>query len=139
MVLRIFGFLVRAEQRLVARSPRPNPSRVPQCPGQRRPDVFLSVRAEIPVFFVLPVLLPAWLLVFSLKFLMRRRGLKALIIYSLLMALGWSAEIYLFGQAVSLPWATAAAYLTRSIFAPVFLQLAVFNHLGLHKPEEPLP
>lgn len=83
-------------------------------------------------FFVAPFLLPFWLAAHSIAFLHRKP--VRLAVHLALAAADWLFHTWLFRPVCSWPWAFACAYGLRSLFAPVFLQVAVFNHVGLDNP-----
>ncbi|HXT02208.1 MAG TPA: fatty acid desaturase [Elusimicrobiota bacterium] len=83
-------------------------------------------------FFVTPFLVSFWLVWNSAAYL-RAKG-RGLSLYLLLAAAGWAFHIALFARLMPLPGAVLAAFVMRSLFAPVFMHLAVFNHIGLEFP-----
>ncbi len=88
-------------------------------------------------FLVTPFLTAFWLVFHSTAFLLD--DARELSIYLTLAGGGWAFDIYLFH--LILPWGQAAlaAFVMRSLFAPVFMHLAVFNHIGLDSPQARLP
>lgn len=88
-------------------------------------------------FFAVPFALGFWLFYYSCLFL-KKKPLK-LIVFVLLAALGWAFHIYVFRLAVPMPYAIASAFIMRLLWAPVFMHMAVFNHIGLDTPETRLP
>lgn len=83
-------------------------------------------------FFVTPFLVSFWLVWHSAAHL-RAKG-RGLGLYLVLAASGWAFHVALFRR--YLPWGPAllAAFVMRSLLAPVFMHLAVFNHIGLDFP-----
>ena len=88
-------------------------------------------------FFVLPYLVTIWLFVHSVIFLWGKW--KQLFIFLLLQTAGWALHIYLFSLILPLPYALLATLIMRSLFSPMFVHLAVFNHIGLDNPERKIP
>lgn len=88
-------------------------------------------------FFAAPYLVAFWLVIHSALFLRRRPA--ALALYLTLWAAGWAFHVWLFARLLPLGAAVLAAFVMRSLFAPVFMHLAVFNHSGLDSPRERRP
>lgn len=88
-------------------------------------------------FFVIPFIAIIWLNIKSAIYLWRKWFKLAL--FMITNTLGWSFHIALFAIIVPLPYAILSAYLLRTIFAPLFVHLAVFNHVGLATPEKRFP
>jgi len=88
-------------------------------------------------FFLLPYLVTLWLIGHSINYL-KRRWPQLLLFLGLTMA-GWAFHVWLFSTVVSIGWAIAATFAMRSLMAPIFVQLAAFNHIGLEDPETRLP
>ena len=88
-------------------------------------------------FFVVPYLVTLWLFFKSLRFLWGKWGKVAL--FLIFQTAGWIFHIALF--ALVLPWSQAvlATFVMRSLLAPVFVHIAVFNHIGLEDPLKRLP
>jgi fatty acid desaturase len=80
-------------------------------------------------FFIAPFFVNGWLFVNSVKFLKSQPG--PLLTYLLLQTLGWLFHIWVFALFVSWPLAIVFAVLMRALFAPLFMHIAVFNHIGL--------
>src|SRR3989339_676586 len=80
-------------------------------------------------FFIAPFFVNAWLFVNSVKFLSKQP--RRLFIYLIVQALGWAFHVFAFALFVSLPWAILYTIVTRALFAPLFMHIAVFNHIGL--------
>ena len=87
-------------------------------------------------FFIVPYLVIFWLILNSVKFLWGKWG--KLFFYLIVMMLGWVFYITLFSLVVSIEYAVLATFLMRTIFAPVFMHLAIFNHIGLDEPKKRL-
>ncbi len=88
-------------------------------------------------FFVTPYLVQGWLVFYSITYL--KKDVKELMLYLVLLVAGWAFNIWLFGLFVSLPYAILCTFILRSLWAPVFVHIAVFNHIGLEHPKEKLP
>ena len=58
-----------------------------------------------------------------------------LTLFLLIASIGWLFHIALFHLLLPLPLAIFCAYILRTLFAPLFVHLAVFNHVGLPTPE----
>lgn len=81
-------------------------------------------------FFVLPYVVVPWLFSSSLWHLRKRP--KDLLQFVIIAILGYAFQASLFGVlGYSLGWSLFLVLVMRSIFAPIFLHLAVFNHIGL--------
>lgn len=80
-------------------------------------------------FFGMPYFINFWLVIHSLKFLWGKW--KDVAVYLALTIAGWAFNIYLFSFIVPLPLAILSSYIMRSIFAPVFVHIAIFNHIDL--------
>lgn len=89
-------------------------------------------------FFVLPYLVVFWLIAHSILYLRKEPG--HLLAYITAMSAGFALHIALF---LRLGYGGLAAFgltmLMRSLFAPIFMHLAVFNHIGLDNPQQVLP
>ena len=83
-------------------------------------------------FFVTPFLVSFWLVYHSVEWL-RQKGENAAL-YLALAASGWAFHVALFARLMPLGAAVLTAFAMRSLFAPVFMHLAVFNHIGLENP-----
>lgn len=81
-------------------------------------------------FFVTPYLVVPWFISSSIHFL--RNQPKELLLYLVFASLGVIAQSSLF-WVLGYSWGTSffLMLLMRSLFAPVFLHIAVFNHIGL--------
>lgn len=88
-------------------------------------------------FFIVPYLILPWIIIGSIKHIWKN-GLK-LALYMVFLISGLLAQFVLFLQAVPFWYAILSVYLFRSLFAPLFMHLAVFNHVGLATPEKRLP
>ena len=83
-------------------------------------------------FFVTPFLVSFWLVYHSVEFLLEK-GISP-VRYLALAAAGWAFFIALFAHLMPLGPAVLTAFVMRSLFAPVFMHLAAFNHIGLENP-----
>jgi fatty acid desaturase len=83
-------------------------------------------------FFVTPFLVSFWLVYHSVEFLLEKK--KSVVRYLALAGAGWAFFIYLFARLMPLGAAVATAFVMRSLFAPIFMHLAAFNHIGLDSP-----
>lgn len=84
-------------------------------------------------FFITPYLVLGWLIGKSIHFL---RGQRAeMIRFLICMLAGILFHIWLFTLILPLPLALLAFFIMRSLFAPVFVHLATFNHIGLENPD----
>lgn len=88
-------------------------------------------------FFAIPYLILPWIIIGSIKHVWKN-GLK-LTLYLFFLVSGLITQFFLFLQAVPFWYAILCVYLFRSLFAPLFMHLAVFNHVGLATPEKRLP
>lgn len=80
-------------------------------------------------FFIAPFFVNGWLFVNSIKNLRSQASL--LVIYLVVQALGWVFHVSVFVLFVSWPWAILCAVIMRALFAPAFMHIAIFNHIGL--------
>ncbi len=80
-------------------------------------------------FFGLPFLVNIWLVLHSTKYLLRKPGQLAL--YLILTIAGWAFHVWLFSLFVPLPYAFLSAFVMRTVFAPIFVHIAIFNHIDL--------
>jgi fatty acid desaturase 6 len=89
-------------------------------------------------FFIIPYLVVFWLIAHSIKYLWKKWANLAM--YLVAMVLGWAFHAFLF-TTIGFSWfvSFALVLLMRSLLAPVFIHLAVFNHIGLDNPREVLP
>lgn len=83
----------------------------------------------IVYFFIAPFLVTAWLLLYSVKFLLRT-PLK-LLAFLVAASAGWVFHVALFMTILPLGSAILATLVMRSLFAPLFMHIAVFNHIAL--------
>lgn len=88
-------------------------------------------------FFGLPYLIFIWFFYRSIRFLWG--NWLQLLIFLILAIAGYVFHIYLFALFVPLPWAILSVYVMRYLFAPVFLQLTIFNHIDLDLLDKPTP
>ncbi len=88
-------------------------------------------------FFIAPFFAIFWINISSGIYLWGKW--RKLIAFTLCCVAGWIAQVALFS--IALPWGYAiiATYILRSLFAPIFMHLAIFNHVGLETPEIRLP
>lgn len=80
-------------------------------------------------FFFVPFLVNFWLVVNSVIFLWRKWGNLAL--YLLCATLGWTVQILAFAYFMPFGQAILSAFIMRTLFAPIFVHIAVFNHIDL--------
>ncbi len=109
----------------------------PNVPSKEKKQFYYPWLHKYVYFFITPFLVQFWLVAHSVIFL--KGKWKAMAIYSILGLAGWLLPIYLFSLVVSVPAAIGYAFIMRSLFAPLFLHLSVFNHLGLENPATRLP
>ena len=83
-------------------------------------------------FFVTPFLFSFWLVYHSVEYLLEKKKSPAR--YLALAAAGWAFHIALFARFIPLGTAIVSAFVMRSLFAPIFMHLAAFNHIGLENP-----
>ena len=83
-------------------------------------------------FFVIPFFVTGWLIAHSVYFL--KSSYKSLAIYLACMLSGFFFHFWMFSFFVSFGWAVVATLVMRSLFAPIFLHLALFNHIDLAYP-----
>jgi len=89
-------------------------------------------------FFVTPYLVIFWLVGNSVKYLWGKWG--HLLAYLVAMIAGWCVHLYLFTTlGYSVFASLGLVFIMRSLFAPLFMHLAVFNHIGLDNPRAVLP
>lgn len=88
-------------------------------------------------FFAVPYALGGWLFYYSLVFL-KKKPLR-LLLFVLLSIAGWAFHIWMFSLVVSMPYAVLCFFIMRLLWSPVFMHMAVFNHIGLETPETRLP
>ncbi len=84
-------------------------------------------------FFVAPYLVLGWLIVNSVRFLWGKWG--EFIKFTTCMLLGIAFHLGLFLLFVPLPEALLYFFIMRSLFSPVFVHIATFNHIGLENPD----
>lgn len=89
-------------------------------------------------FFLIPYFVELWMIVHSIKHLWRRPAQLAA--YLVFMIAGFALHSALFAS-LGYSWLASFALtmLMRSLFAPLFMHLAVFNHIGLDNPQQVLP
>ena len=88
--------------------------------------------------FILPILFSGiWLTFGSIRFLWG--NWKQLIIYLSLWTVGVVVHVYFFMFAFNFWIAFGLAYLSRSLFTPLFMHIALFNHNGLDEPIKKVP
>lgn len=86
----------------------------------------------IPAFvylFILPFLVVPFLWYKSISYL--RSNLRESALFVILSIAGFIFHVSLFATIAPLPHAILYTYLMRSLFSPVFLHLALFNHISL--------
>lgn len=88
----------------------------------------------VAYFFVLPYFVGGWLFVRSVIHL--RSKPKDLLLFLVLQTLGYAFFIALLAFTFPLWQAVILVLVLRALFAPVFLHLAIFNHIGLEHFEE---
>lgn len=88
-------------------------------------------------FFLAPYLMLFLLVYGSIKFLWGKW--RDLCVYSVLAIAGYAFQTWLFAFTVSWPWAIFCTWLMRSFYSPVFMHLALFNHIGLERLMEKIP
>ncbi|GEM_PF-3025559 len=88
-------------------------------------------------FFLLPYLLLFWFVKESIQFLWKDKS--QLVFYLLLSTAGWTLQILLFHMVLSLSLSVVCVFIMRLTLAPLFMQIAVFNHIGLEEPAEIKP
>lgn len=89
-------------------------------------------------FFAIPYLVVFWLIIHSIGYL--RKQPRQLALYLVCMAAGMAFHTWLFARlGFSVAASVALMFVMRSLFAPVFMHLAVFNHIGLDNPRQVLP
>ncbi len=109
----------------------------PNVPSREPQEFYFPWLHKSLYFFAAPLLAPAWVFGYSVWFLWG--SWLRLARYVALCLAGWVLLVALLSTQVPLGWAVVCAYLVRSVFAPVFMHLAVFNHLGLETLDEPKP
>ena len=106
-------------------------------PGKETANFYYPWLNKYLYFFVVPYLVIFWLIGNSIAYLWKDwKGLSA---YLIAMIAGWALHIYLFSLILPLPLAVISVIVMRVLFAPVFMHLAVFNHIGLDNPSALLP
>lgn len=88
-------------------------------------------------FFLVPYLIMPWILWGSFTHVYKNWTKFSL--YTVTMISGLLAQFYLFSSVVSFWYAIVCVWILRSLFAPLFMHIAVFNHVGLSTPEKRLP
>ncbi len=89
-------------------------------------------------FFLIPYLVVFWLVLHSIKHL--RKSPVQLFLYIVVMGSGLLFHGWLFTRlGFSIAAAIGLTFIMRSLFAPIFMHLAVFNHIGLDNPRQILP
>ena len=88
-------------------------------------------------FFLIPYLAVFWEIIYSIDFLWEKW--KNLVLYLLLVTAGWAFHLFLFSLILPFHLAFLSVFIMRSLFAPLFVHLAVFNHIGLEDPKVRLP
>jgi fatty acid desaturase len=101
-------------------------------PGKDPPLYIYPWLDKYLYFFVTPFLVSFWLVYSSVEHLLQKK--KSPVPYLTLAAAGWAFHIALFARLMPLGAAVATAFVMRSLLAPVFMHLAVFNHIGLENP-----
>lgn len=89
-------------------------------------------------FFLVPYLVLFWLMIHSIAHL--RKQPVQLALYLVVMGSGLAFHAWLFTRlGFSIGIAITLTFVMRSLFAPIFMHLAVFNHIGLDNPHTVLP
>ncbi len=88
-------------------------------------------------FFLLPYLLLFWFVKESIQFLWKDK--KQFFLYLFLSTAGWTFQILLFYAVLPLSLSVICVFIMRLTLAPLFMQLAVFNHIGLEEPPHVKP
>lgn len=84
-------------------------------------------------FFVVPWVIQLWLLVNSFQFERARGGLLR---WSSLFVAGYVLQAWPLALELGWPAGLGMCYVVRHTLSPLFMHLAVFNHIGLEFPEE---
>ena len=109
----------------------------PNVPSVEKKQFYFPWLHKYLYFFVTPYLVLFWLILNSVLYLRKRPG--AFVLYAGLALAGLVGHWYLFALFIGPYWAILAVFVMRSGFAPLFLHLSVFNHLGLENPKVRLP
>lgn len=88
-------------------------------------------------FFIIPYFIGLWFIYNSIIFLAKKPF--QLMIYLTLMILGYALNIYLFTLVLPLQQAIIAMLIMRFLFAPMFMHIAIFNHIALEEPIKKYP
>jgi len=83
-------------------------------------------------FFVIPWFAVGWMIAHSVAYLWGKWS--DLLLYLGSATAGFAAQFALFWSVVPAGYALLCTYIMRSLFAPVFMHMAVFNHIGLEMP-----
>lgn len=106
-------------------------------PGKETANFYYPWLSKYVYFFLAPYLVIFWMIWNSVLYLWNdKKGLCAFLFF---MSVGWIFHLFLFTRLLSLPFAIFSVLMMRSLFAPVFMHLAIFNHIGLEDPPESLP
>ncbi len=90
--------------------------------------------------FIAPYLAVPLLVTGSIKFLWQRGKIGSFVWYLILMVSGFYFHVWLFHLILgNWGWSIFAVYMLRSLYTPVFLHLALFNHIGLERLMEKIP
>lgn len=84
-------------------------------------------------FFGVPVFAEAWIIGSSIQYHLKHPGLLR---WLLLTVAGFALQAWPFASTLGWPLALIYVYGIRTVFAPLFMHLAVFNHIGLDFPTE---
>ncbi len=110
----------------------------PNIPEREPKPFYFPWMNRYVYFFVTPYFIILWLIVNSVKHL-RTQPLQ-LLAYLVVMLSGFAFHAWLFSLLgfSALP-SLGLAVLMRVLLAPIFMHIAVFNHIGLDNPEQVLP
>lgn len=101
-------------------------------PG-KEPKIFYLPRVGPYVyFFLIPFTGVFWSVYHSYKYL---KSFGETILYSCLLGLGILAQWALFYPILGVWWSFVMVYVVRSVWSPVFMQIAVLNHIALDNPK----
>ena len=103
-------------------------------PGKEAANFYYPWLNKYLYFFVIPYLVLFWLIGNSIYYLAHTKNWRELSLYIMCMIAGWIFQIWLFSLLLPLSTAILAVIVMRMIFAPVFMHIAVFNHIGLEDP-----
>ena len=110
----------------------------PNVPNREPKPFYFPWINRYVYFFVVPYLIIFWLISYSIAYL--RKQPMQLALYLVVMLSGLAFHSWLFARlGFSVGASIGLAFLMRSLFAPLFMHIAVFNHIGLDNPEQVLP